>query len=513
MTRREFHRTIPAALRGPGPRTAASAEDGRTLLLVDDHHVLYRPGTRRILHPLTRSPKNPVLAGGVKPWEVAVGWHSVHRDLQTGLYQLWYQAFSGRMARQKTHRCVVCYAESRDGQEWTRPNLGIHNYNDIQETNIVLIGNGGHSVNYGASVLFDPRDPDPKRRYKMAYFDWSFDGGREYPGLSVAFSPDGVHWSKFPHAPLLRASYGNHGELVPYRDETSARPWSVHLAISDAMDAIWDPRAGAYAIYHKMWIDTPDGRMYWKHAMGRTESKDFVHWSHPRLLLTCDELDPSWVEFHHSPVFYYAGYYFGLLQILNRAERGGIMDIELALSHDGLHWQRPFRHPFFLARSKERSFDSGTLLVSPTPVLLEDEFRFYYGGMSEGATGGDDYSMISGIGLATMQRDRFAGVRPTEGVAQITFQPLELGPGSAMTINADAAAGAVEPELLDENGRRIRGFASEDALPVTGDGLRCPVRWRGRQTGELPRGRYLLRLHLKNAEVFAITVSGSPAAP
>ena len=62
------------------------------------------------------------------------------------------------------------------------------------------------------------------------------------------------------------------------------------------------------------------------------------------------------------------------------------MDVELAISRDGLHWQRPFRsQPFFLPRGPEGAFDSGSILSNGAPIFLEDEFRFYYGGYAQGA--------------------------------------------------------------------------------------------------------------------------------
>jgi hypothetical protein len=70
--------------------------------------------------------------------------------------------------------------------------------------------------------------------------------------------------------------------------------------MADALDAIYDPVREVFAIYGKMWIDGPDGGMHWKHAMGRIESKDFIHWSRPQLLLAPDDQDPAWVEFHTS---------------------------------------------------------------------------------------------------------------------------------------------------------------------------------------------------------------------
>ena len=488
----------------------------RTILLVDDGDVLYRSGTRRELLPFRRFKDNPVIAAREKPWEIAIGWMSVCRQPDTGLYQLWYQAFSGNRAKDPTRRCVVCYAESKDGVHFTKPDLNLFDYNGAPGGNIVLVANGGTSDRYGSSVIVDPNDPDPARRYKMAYYDFTKDDGQERPGLCVAFSPDGIHWTKHPQAPLLRAFYGNYEEPVPFTDE-KGRPWSVPLSISDATDACFDPIRRVFAIYGKMWIDGPRGGMGWKHGMGRTESTDFIHWSPPQLLLTPDDQDAPELEFHTAPVFWHAGRYFALLQDLNRGKGGGVIDIELGVSQDGLRWERPFRKPFVLARSEGRQFDSGSILTCSTPVILENEIRFYYGGYSGGATGDDDYSLTSGVGFATIRRDRFAGVRaeersaqsslrkPLEHVGQITLKPVDLGAFHRLTLNADASTGSGRVELLDEGGRRIRGFSKDECVEITGDSLRHKVGWAGQPDGTLPPGRVMVRVHLQHASLFAVT--------
>ncbi|MCC6271381.1 MAG: hypothetical protein IT190_08895, partial [Microbacteriaceae bacterium] len=439
----------------------------RTLLLVDDHDILYRAGLHRRVQPLTRHAQNPVIVGRDQPWEIAIGWCSVYHDPTRRRYQLWYQAFAGHLAQERTHRCVVCYAESTDGVHWIKPDLGLYSFNGNTATNIVLLGNGGYSDRYGCAVVVDPHEPDAARRYKMAYFDFSMDQGQEYPGLSVAFAPDGIHWTKAPQAPLLRAAYGDRGDTVPLRGDNT-QPWLVPLSISDAVDVFYDPPQHCFTLYHKMWIDGPDGRMFWKHGMGRTQSQNFMAWTRPQLLLTPDEFDPPWVEFHHSPVFYYNDCYFALLQILNRAERGGIMDGELALSRDGVHWQRPFRQPFFLPRSSGNHFDSGSILTNGTPVFLPDEFRFYYGGYSEGATGADDYSLTTGIGLATLPRDRFVALSPQQQEGQVTLKAVDLTQYHSLTLNANAGQVVIYVELLDADGRRLPGFTRAQALPITG---------------------------------------------
>ncbi|MBL9134118.1 MAG: hypothetical protein JNG86_23090, partial [Verrucomicrobiaceae bacterium] len=113
----------------------------RTILFVDDHDILYRSGTRRVAHQPVKHAQNPLITED-KHWELAIGWVSVHRDAKTGRYQLWYQAYAGKRAQQKTHECTVAYAESADGITFTKPDLGLFDFNGDKHTNIVLVGSG-----------------------------------------------------------------------------------------------------------------------------------------------------------------------------------------------------------------------------------------------------------------------------------------------------------------------------------------------------------------------------------
>lgn len=491
----------------------AAASTAQSLLFVDDCHVLYRAGTERMQHHPERCSASPLIPDD-QPWEAAVAWTSVYRDPSTGQYQLWYQAYGGPTTPQP--QCVTCYAESEDGIHFTRPDLGLFPYGDVADTNIIMVGNGGRSLRYGNSVVVDPRDPDSARRYKMAYFDFAKADGVENPGLNVAFSPDGIHWAT-PAVPMPRLviSYGNLEEPVPFKGQPGVA-WNVPLSMSDALDVFYDEPRGEFAIYGKMWIDGPAGNTRWKHAMGRTSSKNFIDWSVPALVLAPDDQDPPYVEFHTSPVFYHGGCYFSLAQILNRGENGGVIDIELMISRDGLNWQRPFRDAFFLPRAGGKEFESGSIFTNATPVILEDEIRFYYGAYSMGATGASDTEQVSGVGMASIPRDRFAGIRPVavsdqttlskplEHIGQMTLKPLDLSQCAALVLNADAGRGEIRVELLTADGYRMAGFTKEDAIPITGDSLRHDVAWNSRALGDLPAGEYLVRIHLARAEVFAL---------
>src|SRR5438046_3429540 len=63
--------------------------------------------------------------------------------------------------------CVLCYATSDDGLHWQKPDLGLIEYRGSRHNNIVDLPHVG--VRPAGGVLHDPDDPDPSRRFKMAY--------------------------------------------------------------------------------------------------------------------------------------------------------------------------------------------------------------------------------------------------------------------------------------------------------------------------------------------------------
>lgn len=483
--------------------STAHAAAPRTLLLVDDDGILYRAGVRRVLHPLARHPGNPVVAPD-RPWERGtIAYCSVHRDPAAGGYRMWYQAWT------PDRGTFLCYATSRDGLRWEKPSLGVFEFGGNRANNILM------RHGFGAGVLVDPRDPAAGRRYKLAYWD--------HNGTCVAFSPDGIHWTKHDRNPVIRGSQGDYIQ-PPLSDDPARLTGALGgppLSTSDVTDPIWDPVRGVYAIYAKTWLDGPDGTMHWKRAVVRTDSKDFLQWSKPVLVAAPDEVDDPAGEsslartaggggsgarqFHSGPTFFYRGLYFMQLQVLE-ANRTGEMPDELALSRDGYHFARPFRETPFLGPLQDKTrFDASIIWSNATPVVLDDEIRFYYGAYGR-PWNSDDARQTSGIGLSTLPRDRFAGLRPTEKIGQVTLREVDLGGVRGLSANADAAGGSIRVELLDAEGYRVRGFSREDCIPIRGDALRHAVRWRARGLDGLGPGKYRLRIHLDHAEVFAVTL-------
>jgi hypothetical protein len=201
----------PAARR----RDAAGATDGKTIwLAIDDVSLPFRKNVGLYLGKPKVRPA-PVLAPS--PIESAapdnLAAHFYGTVLQDGgRFRMWYYAchwgqnpdWSPPMKQQvaisdgtQLHQGPLCYAESNDGIEWTKPALGQVLFKGSRQNNALALP---HAVVSGAIVIKDDADPDPARRYKMTYqFFPNFtdpvipEYGRQ-PSVALAVSPDGLEW-------------------------------------------------------------------------------------------------------------------------------------------------------------------------------------------------------------------------------------------------------------------------------------------------------------------------------
>jgi len=106
-----------------------------------------------------------------------------------------------------------------------------------------------------------------------------------------------------------------------------------------------------------------------------------------------------------------------------------------------------------------------------------------------------------------MPLDRFAGIRPIETIGQITLQPMLIDNVAALSLNADAAAGAIRMEILNSNGRKLDGYTREESEVIHGNHLRHSMAWKTKRINDLPTGIYWLRIYLEDeATVYALTL-------
>ena len=89
----------------------------------------------------------------------------------------------------------VCYAVSTDGVNWEKPELGLVEFNGSKRNNVLPFEAAGTPAS--CSVLYDPEDPDPARRFKMVTEDNPY-------YITASYSHDGIHWKEGPNNPILK---------------------------------------------------------------------------------------------------------------------------------------------------------------------------------------------------------------------------------------------------------------------------------------------------------------------
>ena len=462
---------------GNAPTAWASEEPTQTVqhrkyLLLDRRIVERTKNVDLVVGKVKKHPRNP-LFGEDKPWEVRFDnlYPNVIWDDGEQIFKCWYSPFvidaaykttppserkttsyaAVRRALRKQGKgqreMGVCYATSRDGINWTKPLMDIHPW-EGRKSNLVLVGP------HGAGILKDSREADPQRRYKMFMAEKC---------VSVAFSPDGLHWSEPVPCPQIEARADTHN------------------------NAFWAPELRKYVGITRNWAG--------QRIVARTESDDFLHWTRATEVLrgTVERQTYAMLAFRHADV------YLGLLMILDASTDR--VHCELAWSPNTRDWERiDPGTPLIANGGKPRDYDWGTVYAA-APVVLDHEVRIYYG-----AGNGTHSNWRDGfLALATLRPDGFASVTAPLAGGEITTKPLRFS-GNRLAINySTSAAGSVRVEIQDAEGRPIPGFTLEDCPEIIGDQIERTVSWKqGPDLGLLAGKPIRLRFVLKDADLYAL---------
>ena len=439
-------------------------------LSADDTWLESAEGMRRIVEP-PRKRQSPVIVSEA-PWEQnPYLFGSVLYDQKDQKFKMWYMSYNrGRPVKLRT---PILYAESDDGLKWTKPRLNLFDFEGDIGNNIVLLGLGYGDL-YSPSVIKDAADPDPARRFKMAFWDKTGKDTYRDGGIHVAFSPDGIHWKRHPGNPVLKAT-------------------KTEQSISDVLDVMRDPKTGMFVLYTKGWADgtwDKDGKENkekGQRIIVRSESRDFMDWSVPQPVLRhqLNQRDP---QSYGMPVSFSSGKYVGLLRSY-KLPGDETIDIQLALSADGRKWTRVADMSTFLPLGPEGAWDDGMIFTAP---LLEKDGQayIYYGGWDGDH---DSTTRSSSIGLATFKAGRFAAFVPAGDQGSLISKKVTLD-DKPISVNADARRGGFRVILLDENLAELPGYGLQDSLRVNGDDIALAPRWRGGRDATELTGR---SVHLK----------------
>lgn len=421
-----------------------------------------------------------------EPWENAsLNWFTVMADQgvvdREVRYRMWYEAYdvAGWPTANDT---AFCYAESRDGVHWSRPELGLFTYEGSDRNNILfrMIGPPlAHSRVHGTGIFKDPLGP-PHARYKGVGQGLFQREGRPHR-IAGMVSPDGLKWTRLPK---------------PICDIFADSQYS----------GFWDERIKAYVLFGR--VAGRGGR-----AIGRIQSSRFDRFEPLKRVLQAEVDDPPESDLYNAAAMKYehaANVYLMLPSLYQH--RPDTLDIHLAVSRDGVHWSRPDRGRPFIALGEPGNFDSGSLYIGQGIIRSGDELWFYYSGSPlrheeaelEGLTKPENVRVYSRV---VARLDRLVAARAGSGGWFVT-PPLRFE-GRQLKLNlAVDGGGFVRVGLLDQDGQVIEGRSVANCVPLTGDQLDATVTWKGgSDLGTTNPVR--IRVQMRKARIFAFRFSGT----
>lgn len=473
------------------PSIGIQVEHRAVLLAIDDAvlqlkknlcYYLSKPQVRQepVLRPSRDDPAAPD----------HIGTHFYGTVLLDGdKYRMWYYPVSLGDKPGELNQGPVCYAESDDGIQWTKPSLGQVEFKGSRNNNAIALPDDRIE---GVTLIKDDDDPDPQRRYKMVYNYWHAAG--PFFTIRTATSADGIHWTAGPELPLdefaEQASFYKFNGLYIVNGQSGSTHWSEGGSKRGRHGFAWistDFDHWLAEAAESFTLPEPADRA----ARGIDKPYDQVHLgigavSHGNGLVGL------YCIWHNQDL---ADHWFGFGKISG--------DFGLVVSSDGLYFREPVKGHVYLSVEESPVTPAAgksypTILCQANGILnVGDETRIYHGRWRNARYDEDYYAEVA---LATLPRDRWGalGLFPDKDEGAVWTAPIILPEGGCtITLNADVADG-IRVEVADEHFNPLPDFSGAASGHTSqASGLECPVVWPTGDLASLNGQRVRFRVHLK----------------
>ncbi len=417
-----------------------------------------------------------------RPWEgVFSGYATVIKDGET--YRLYYRGLPASSKGHADHSLateVTCYAESRDGAMFARPNLRLFEVLGMRDNNVILARS---PACHNFSPFLDSRPGVPVgERFKAV-------GGTGKTGLLAFVSADGIHWQPLGDAPIITKGAFDSQNVV-----------------------FWSESEGCYVCCFRTFKRVAGTRYRW---ISRATSPDFLHWSEPVEMDMGDVPAEHYYTNQTHPYFRAPQIHVSIFarfmpgrRVVTPAQAdeisvvgkyaGDCSDAAFMTTRGGARYDRTFMESF----------------IRPGPGLGNWVSRTNYPARGVVPTGPTEMSCYVQRRYAqpahhlqrlTLRIDGFVSVHAPYGGGEMLTKPLTFR-GTKLEVNyATSAAGSIRVEIQDASGKALPGYGLAEATELIGDRLDGVAHWQAGSDVSALAGRAVrLRFVMKDADLYSI---------
>jgi hypothetical protein len=378
-----------------------------------------------------------------------------------GKLRMWY------ICRDADNQPNVAYAESDDGIEWRKPNLGIVDYHGSTDNNLV-------GIPYLEGVVF--RDPNGSGEQTYVYVT-----NVEAEGVVRYYSPDGLHWKRDAE-PLLK--FRPDTQNVTYWDERLGK-YVLFLRAWDISDK-WEDRLRTTMRLELNDLRAPTGIVTSGRGVNPTKKNDLPRLSDELpVVFRCDDRDPPNCDVYNMSCIRYPldrRWLVGFPSFLHRENNisDGRVETQFAASSDsGVTWHRYDRAVYVGPQLIDT--ESANMSYMGTGMAVRGDELWQYG--TEYRTRHGDFA---GRKLKT-DGSIYRYVQRVDGFVSLDFDALDAGcttgvvtiDGERLLLNVDTAAlGTLRVGLLDESNKPLEGYELDNCMPVRTNATGAVVTWK-----------------------------------
>ena len=435
-----------------------------------------------------------------RPWEGnASGYPTVIQD--GDLYRMYYRGHRYILDPPPLRQAqpeVVCYAESRDGINWIRPNLGLHTWPQTTENNIIW----RDSYETHNFAPFKDSNPNckPDERFKAV------GGTIASKGLWTFKSADGIRWSRLSDAAVVTSgAFDSHNTVF------------------------WDDAHQRYTMYIRYFSEDEFKGL---RSIGVSYSTDFQTWTAP-VGLTYSDSHPQQMYTNQVAPYYRAPHVlFGFpTRYVARPLSNHAKHLEpiktraqfaLSIADSGTYSGAEVTDGVFMSSRDGQSFHRWSeAFLRPGP---ESEGRWIYGdnyqsyGLFE--TAGNDPGMPREISFHfnegawrddmhrlrrySIRLDGFVSLNALLDGGDLTTKPV-IFRGNKLTVNySTSAMGSLRVEIQDENGNPLPGYSMTESDELFGDNVAQTITWQDKSDVANVAGRAIrLKFHLADGDLYS----------